>query len=150
GIEVRAGSSIVLNLTLEVGSLTEVVSVTADSAIVDLAKTDVGRNLNEREIKNLPLVSRNPYNFALLEPGVTGFENEEFGVPRFAINGQMLRVNFQIDGNTNTQSDRAGLRLMPISVVMIREVVVVSSGLAPEIGPMIGLVLIADTPLCTY
>jgi hypothetical protein len=146
GIEVRAGSSIVLNLTLQVGSLTEVVSVTADSAIVDLAKTDVGRNLNEREIKNLPLVSRNPYNFALLEPGVTGFENEEFGVPRFAINGQMLRVNFQIDGNTNTQSDRAGLRLMPISEVMIREVQVVSAGYAPEFGQTTGMVYNAVTP----
>ena len=146
GIEVRAGSNIVLNLTLEVGSLTEIVAVTADSAIVDLAKTDVGRNLNEREIKNLPLVSRNPYNFALLEPGVTGFENEEFGVPRFAINGQMLRVNFQIDGNTNTQSDRAGLRLMPISEVMIREVQVVSAGYAPEFGQTTGMVYNAVTP----
>ena len=146
GIEVRAGSSIVLNLTMEVGALTEVVSVTADSAIVDLAKTDVGRNLNEREIKNLPLVSRNPYNFALLEPGVTGFENEEFGVPRFAINGQMLRVNFQIDGNTNTQSDRAGLRLMPISEVMMREVQVVSAGYAPEFGQTTGMVYNAVTP----
>ena len=69
GVEVRAGSSIVLNVTMQVGALSEVVSVSADSAVVDLAKTDVGRNLNEREIKNLPLVSRNPYNFALLEPG---------------------------------------------------------------------------------
>jgi hypothetical protein len=113
---------------------------------VDLAKTDVGRTLNEREIRNLPLVSRNPYNFALLEPGVTGFENEEFGVPRFAINGQMLRVNYQIDGNTNTQSDRAGLRLMPISEVMIREVQVVSAGYAPEFGQTTGMVYNAVTP----
>ena len=37
---------------------------------MDLAKTDVGRNITEREVKNLPLVSRNPYNFALLEGGV--------------------------------------------------------------------------------
>lgn len=146
GIDVRAGSSIVLNLTMQVGALTEVVSVSADSAVVDLAKTDVGRNLNEREIKNLPLVSRNPYNFALLEPGVTGFENEEFGVPRFAINGQMLRVNYQIDGNTNTQSDRAGLRLMPISETMISEVQVVSAGYAPEFGQTTGMVFNAVTP----
>jgi hypothetical protein len=146
GIQVRAGSSIVLNLTMQVGALSETVSVSADSAVVDLAKTDVGRNLNEREVKNLPLVSRNPYNFALLEPGVTGFENEEFGVPRFAINGQMLRVNFQIDGNTNTQSDRAGLRLMPISETMISEVQIVSAGYAPEFGQTTGMVYNAVTP----
>ena len=89
-------------MTLEVGALTETVAVTADAPVVDPAKIDIGRNLNEREVKNLPLVSRNPYNFALLQPGVTGFENAEFGVPRFSANGALLRINYQIDGNTNT------------------------------------------------
>lgn len=145
GLTLVAGQIVVVNETLSVG-VQELVTVTADSPAVDLAKTDVGRNLTEVEIKNLPMVSRNPYNFALLEPGVTGFENEEFGVPRFAVNGQMLRVNFQIDGNTNTQKDRAGLRLMPISEVMIREVQVVSAGYAPEFGQTTGMVYNAVTP----
>jgi hypothetical protein len=146
GISLSAGDTKVLNLALEVGAMTETVSVVADSAVVDLGKIDVGRNLNEREIKNLPLVSRNPYNFALLEPGVTGFENEEFGVPRFSVNGQMTRINYQVDGNTNTQKDRAGLRLLPMSEVMIQEVQVVSSGYAPEFGQTTGMVYNAVTP----
>ena len=146
GIEVRAGSNVVLNLTLEVGTISELVSVTSDAPVVDVGKTDVGRTLNEREIRNLPLVSRNPYNFAGLEPGVTGIDNEEFGVPRYAVNGQMLRVQYQIDGNTNTQADRAGLRLMPISEVMVREVQVVSAGYAPEFGQTTGMVFNAVTP----
>ena len=114
--------------------------------MVDLGKTDVGRNLTETEIKNLPMVSRNPYNFALLEPGVTGTENSEFGVPRFSVNGQMTRINYQVDGSTNTQKDRAGLRLLPMSEVMIREVQVVSSGYAPEFGQTTGMVYNAVTP----
>jgi len=146
GIGLVAGQTVVLNIALKVGGLTEAVTVTADSAVVNLAKTDVGRNLNEREIKNLPLVSRNPYNFALLQPGVTGSENSEFGVPRFGVNGQALRVNYQVDGNTNTQRDRAGLRMMPMSEVMIREVQVVTSGFAPEFGNTTGLVYNAVTP----
>jgi hypothetical protein len=146
GIALNAGQTVVLNITLSVGGLTEEVIVTADSPAVDLAKMDVGRNLTEREIRNLPMVSRNPYNFALLEPGVTGFENEEFGVPRFSVNGQPMRINYQIDGNTNTQKDRAGLRLMPISEVMIREVQVVSAGYAPEFGQTTGMVYNAVTP----
>ena len=71
-----------LPIALKVGTLSDAITVTADSAVVNLAKTDVGRNINEREIKNLPLVSRNPYSYALLQPGVTGSENSEFGVPR--------------------------------------------------------------------
>jgi hypothetical protein len=146
GIMLNAGQIAVVNETLSIGGLQEGITVTAEAPVMDAAKTDVGRSLSEVEIKNLPNVARNPYNFALLEPGVTGFENEEFGVPRFAINGQMLRVNFQIDGNTNTQRDRAGLRLMPISEVMIREVQVVSAGYAPEFGQTTGMVFNAVTP----
>ena len=146
GINLVAGQTVVLSVALKVGALSETVTVSADSAVVNLGKTDVGRNLNEREIKNLPLVSRNPYNFALLQPGVTGSENSEFGVPRFGVNGQALRVNYQVDGNTNTQRDRAGLRMMPMSEVMISEVQVVTSGFAPEFGSTTGLVYNAVTP----
>ena len=125
----------VINMSLEVGGVSEAISVTADAAVVDLGKIDVGRNLNEREIHNLPLVSRNPYNFALLQPGVSGFENSEFGVPRFSANGSLLRINYQMDGNTNTQKDRAGLRLMPMSEVAIGEVKVATSRLRAGVRP---------------
>ena len=67
-------------------------------------------------------------------------------MPRFSANGALLRVNYQVDGNTNTQKDRAGLRLMPMSEVMIREVKVVTSGYAPEFGQTMGLVYNAITP----
>lgn len=146
GVTVGAGQTATVNVKLEVGDLNETISVTADAPVVDTAKVDAGRNLNENEIKNLPLVSRNPYNFALLQPGVTGFENSEFGVPRFSANGTLLRINYQIDGNTNTQKDRAGLRLLPVSEVMVREVKVVTSGYAPEFGQTTGLVYNAITP----
>lgn len=146
GITLAAGQTVALNIALKVGGLTDAITVTADSAVVNLAKTDVGRNINEVEVKNLPLVSRNPYNFALLQPGVTGSENNEYGVPRFGVNGQALRVNYQVDGNTNTQRDRAGLRMMPMSEVMIKEVQVVTSGFAPEFGSTTGLVYNAVTP----
>jgi Carboxypeptidase regulatory-like domain/TonB dependent receptor-like, beta-barrel len=146
GVQVSAGQTAVVNVKLGVGNVSETVSVTADSPVVDVAKVDQGRTLNEREIKSLPLTSRNPYNFALLQPGVTGFETQEFGVPRITANGALLRVNYQIDGNDNTEKDRAGLRQMPMSEVMIREVRVVTTGYAPEFGQTMGLVYNAITP----
>ena len=146
GLHLSAGQTAVVNITLAVGSVEETVTVTGESPVVDTGKIDLGRNLGEREVKNLPLVSRNPYNFALLQPGVTGYENPEFGVPRFSANGTLLRINYQVDGNTNTQKDRAGLRLVPMSEVMIREVKVVTSGYAPEFGQTTGMVYNAITP----
>ncbi len=146
GITLTAGQTAVINISLTVGEMSEVVSVTANTPVVDLGKIDQGRTLNEREIKELPLTSRNPYNFALLQPGVVGFETQEFGVPRLTANGALLRVNYQIDGNDNTEKDRAGLRQMPMSEVMIREVKVVTTGYAPEFGQTMGLVYNAITP----
>jgi hypothetical protein len=146
GISLRAGQTAVIDFRLSVGTLAETVTVTADSPLVDLAKIEQGRTLTSAEIKTLPLTSRNPYNFALLQPGVVGFETNEFGVPRLTANGALLRVNYQVDGSNNTQKDRAGLRQMPMSEVMIREVKVVTTGYAPEFGQTMGLVYNAITP----
>src|SRR5436190_19146082 len=147
GVKLAAGQTAVVNATLNVGQVTESVTVNAEERpVLDAAKIDVGRNLSETEMKNLPLVARNPYNFALAQPGVTGFENPEFGVPRLSANGTLMRINYQIDGNTNTEKDRAGLRLLPMSEVMIREVKVVTSGYAPEFGQTMGMVYNAITP----
>ena len=146
GINISAGQTAVINVKLGVGALTETISVTADAPLVDLSRIEGGRTLTEAEIKTLPLTSRNPYNFALLQPGVVGFENQEFGVPRITSNGALLRVNYQIDGSNNTQKDRAGLRQMPMSEVMIREVKVVTTGYAPEFGQTMGLIYNAITP----
>jgi outer membrane receptor protein involved in Fe transport len=146
GINISAGQTAVINLKLGVGTLSETISVTADAPLVDLGKIEQGRTLSEAEIKTLPLTSRNPYNFALLQPGVTGFENSEFGATRITSNGALLRVNYQIDGSNNTQKDRAGLRQMPMSEVMIREVKVVTTGYAPEFGQTMGLIYNAITP----
>jgi hypothetical protein len=146
GVSLLAGQTAVINVALSVGAVAETITVTADSPIVNLAKIEQGRTLTEAEIKTLPLTSRNPYNFALLQAGVVGFETNEFGVPRLTANGALLRVNYQVDGSNNTQKDRAGLRQMPMSEVMIREVKVVTSGYAPEFGQTMGLIYNAITP----
>ena len=146
-VRVVVGETTVVNAKLSVGDLAEVISVTAaDSPIVNTARIDVGHTMSDTEVHNLPLVARNPYNFALVQPGVTGIENVEFGVPRLAANGAAMRINYMIDGNTNTEKDRAGLRLLPMSEVMIQEVKVVTTGFAPEFGQTMGMVYNAITP----
>ncbi|MGB9610496.1 MAG: hypothetical protein ACPL7M_05940, partial [Bryobacteraceae bacterium] len=46
----------------------------------------------------------------------------------------------QFDGSNNTQGDRAGIRLMPISNTFIAEVQMVNNGFAPEFGNTVGTV----------
>ncbi len=145
GLTLSAGQSAVINVTLSVGNLTETVTVTREAPISEPGKIDLGRTIGETEIRNLPLVSRNPYNFAFLQANVAGYENNEFGVPRINANGTQMHTNYQIDGNTNTEKDRAGLRMLPISEALVREVKVITNGFAPEFGQTTGMVYNAIT-----
>ncbi len=146
GISLSAGQVAQINLTLSVGNVAETVTVTGESPVAEPGKIDLGRTIGESEVRNLPLVSRNPYNFAFLQANVTGYENNEFGVPRINANGSQMHTNYQLDGNTNTEKDRAGLRMLPISEVLVREVKVVTNGFAPEFGQTTGMVYNAITP----
>lgn len=146
GLTLSAGQTAVINVVLSVGNLSETITVTREAPIAEPGKIDLGRTIGEAEIRNLPLVSRNPYNFAFLQANVTGYENNEFGVPRINANGSQMRTNYQLDGNTNTEKDRAGLRMLPVSEVLVREVKVITNGFAPEFGQTTGMVYNAITP----
>ena len=120
------------------GVTTEVI-VSSSAPIVDPARTDQGSTLSSNAVLNLPLVSRNPFNFILQQPNVSGRANTEFGVPRkLNANGFNGRINYQLDGSNNVQSDRAGIRLLPISQTWIQEVQAVNNGFAPEFGNTVG------------
>jgi hypothetical protein len=141
GINVTAGATITQDIKLEVKGVTNEIVVRADAPVIDPGRTDTGRSLTSYVISNLPLVSRNPYNFILQQPNVTGRGNTEFGVPRKVnANGFNGRINYQLDGSNNTESDRAGIRLLPISEQWIEEIQTVSNGFAPEFGNTVGTV----------
>jgi hypothetical protein len=146
GITLTAGQTATVDVGLELGGVENTVVITSDAPIADPGKIDLGRVLNTREIQDLPLVSRNPYNFSLLQANVVGRPNTEFGVPRVSANGYARRTNFQLDGNVNTQANSGGLRLVPISETFISEVQLVTNGFSAEFGQTPGLVMNNITP----
>jgi hypothetical protein len=146
GITLTAGQTATIDIPLQAGDVSATVTVTSDAPIADPGKIDVGRVMNTREVQDLPLVSRNPYNFSLLQANVVGRPNTEFGVPRVSANGYARRTNFQLDGNANTQANQAGLRLVPISETFVSEVQLVTNGFSAEFGNTPGLVMNNITP----
>jgi hypothetical protein len=75
GIKLSVGETATVNATLSIGAVSETISVSAaDSPALDVARIDIGHTMSDLEVHNLPLVARNPYNFALVQPGVTGYE----------------------------------------------------------------------------
>ncbi|MBC7926300.1 MAG: carboxypeptidase regulatory-like domain-containing protein, partial [Bryobacteraceae bacterium] len=141
GIDISAGSSATVDIRLQVTGVSTEVVISAATPIVDVGRTDQGSTLSSNAVRNLPLVSRNPFNFILQQPNVSGRGNTEFGVPRKVnANGFAGRINYQLDGSNNVQSDRAGIRLMPISQTWVQEVQAVNNGFAPEFGNTVGTV----------
>lgn len=141
GIVLNAGSSPNVDVALQVKGVANEIVVTGDAPILDTTRTDQGSTLSSHAVRNLPLVSRNPFNFILQQPNVSGRGNTEFGVPRkLNANGFNGRINYQLDGSNNVQSDRAGIRLLPISQTWVQEVHAVNNGFAPEFGNTVGAV----------
>jgi hypothetical protein len=141
GVVLQAGSEAVINGQLKVGAVATTLTVTGGAPILAPSTAYVGRTINSRETENLPLTSRNPYNFILFQPGVSGHPNPELGIPRTVnTNGQMDRINYQLDGMTDTESDRYGLRLFPVSDTYVREVQTVANSFAPEFGNTTGII----------
>ena len=138
-IILNAGTEAVIDVQLKVGSVSTTVEVTAGAPVVEPSRLSTGRTIGHQEVDNLPLTSRNPYNFVLFQPGVSGHPNPELGIPRtINTNGLLDRINYQMDGMVNTESDRYGLRLFPISDIYVREVQTVSNSFAPEFGNTAG------------
>ncbi|MBS1876142.1 MAG: TonB-dependent receptor [Acidobacteria bacterium] len=145
-VELTAGATATVNANLSVSGDVVQVEVGATAPVIEPGRTDLGFNLSNNQIENLPLVSRNNYNFILVQPNVSGHPNVEFGVPRKVnANGFTDRINYQLDGGNNTQSDRSGIRLLPISNTYIAEVQQVNNGFAPEFGNTVGTVFNAIT-----
>jgi hypothetical protein len=134
-IVLNAGTEAVIDIQLKVGATTTSVEVSGGAPVVELSRTSIGRTITHAEVDNLPLTSRNPYNFVLFQPGVSGHPNPELGIPRtINTNGLLDRINYQMDGMVDTESDRYGLRLFPIADIYVSEVQTVSNSFAPEFG----------------
>jgi hypothetical protein len=141
GINLDAGAIATVDVKMDLQNVTTAVLVSSSAPVVDPGSTDQGNTVSSNAVQNLPLVSRNPFNFILEQPEISGHSNTEFGVPRLIdANGFTDRVNYELDGNNNVESDRAGIRLLPISETWIQEVQEVSNGFAPEFGNTVGTV----------
>lgn len=85
----------VINFTLKTAALSEVVSVVAESPIVDTTKSDVSTAVSTQQIQDLPVASRRWIDLAMLTPG-TSQDN---------IRGFFYRGNVNIGGGAREYSN---------------------------------------------
>src|SRR5438132_13738410 len=68
---VEAGTTTTVDLTLEIGQVTEQVTVDDVAPLIKYESHQVGGIISRKQIENLPLNGRNFLDLAKLEPGVT-------------------------------------------------------------------------------
>lgn len=61
---------ITLNMTMQIGASQEVVDVTSEAPLVETTSTQLGAVVGDRAVTELPLNSRDTYQFLQLQPGV--------------------------------------------------------------------------------
>ncbi len=139
GVTLTANQNVQVNLTLEIGNVSESVTVTADAPLVDSRSSVVGALVDGRRITELPINGRNVIALAALLPGATSiaapqsFTGDRSG-PTISISGSRTNQNlFLLDGAHYTALFRnTGLNYPPPDA--LQEVKVLTNTYSAEYG----------------
>jgi hypothetical protein len=155
GITVTVGAQQVLNLTLQVGQVTEKVQVTGEAPTVQLATSSISAVVNSTTVRELPLNGRSWTDLANLQPGVSLIqtqpaqnENRGFGT-QLAISGaRPQQNNYRLDGVSLNDYSNGGPGSVlggNLGVDAIQEFSVLTSNYSAEYGKTSGGVVNAVT-----
>ncbi|HEU4712119.1 MAG TPA: carboxypeptidase regulatory-like domain-containing protein [Pyrinomonadaceae bacterium] len=100
GVELHVSENKTVNLDLQVGQVTETVTVTGDETPVELRSGEVSSLVSEKQVTELPLNGRNYAQLALMVPGVSPVTQAGAG-GAFATRGTGLNsgVDMSVNGN---------------------------------------------------
>lgn len=126
--------------------VSETLTVTATAPVVDPSQTGQTTSVTEKQIENLPILSRDFRSLATLTPGV----NESFGGRVQANGGRGITTDYNIDGaNANSEffGEQTGGTRAPFtfSQAAIREFQVIRSQYNAEFARGVGATLNAIT-----
>jgi len=127
-------------------TVSETVTVTATAPVVDPTQSGQTTSVTEKQIENLPILSRDFRSLATLTPGV----NESFGGRVQANGGRGITTDYNIDGaNSNSEffGEQTGGTRAPFtfSQAAIKEFQVIRSQYNAEYGRGVGATMNAIT-----
>ena len=141
------GSAFDMPIVLMLAGIDTSVTVSADAAVLETARTQIAGTVIQAEVQSLPMNGRNFLDLALLVPGVspTNTASTQLFAETSAVPGQGLSVgsqrnfsnNFLVDG-LSANDDAAGFSGMPYGVDAVDQFQVVTSGGQAELGRALG------------
>ena len=156
GVTLSVGQEAVINFTLQIGQITELIEVTGEAPLVNTTSGALGGLVDDRTMRELPLNGRDYTQLATLQPGVVrstrvaqSFSAISGGGTVITVNGARPEMNaFLLDGtNINdaynkTPGSAAGVVM---GVETLREFRVMTNSFSAEFGKAPGAVINAVT-----
>ncbi len=142
-VKVDTASSASVKVVLELGSVSEEVTIQADSQLVNTDSGTLSQTITERQLRDLPLNNRSVLDLAVTMPNVSGDTGSEdidagFGTPQPGFN---LSINGGRPGSTSMLADgvnNTGVGLaravVSFSPETVQEFTVQSSAYSAEFG----------------
>jgi carboxypeptidase family protein/TonB-dependent receptor-like protein len=110
GLRVEVGKTLSVEVTLEVGSIEEAITVTAASPIIDTTSKQLGGSVTLDELNEIPSLNRNFTSYLSILPGITAtLSTDSFGADSIRVNGQATQnANYMLDGAGNNDNFNNG------------------------------------------
>jgi hypothetical protein len=141
GVELHVGSPVVVNVSLTVGTVTEVMTVEANAIAVDTTSGTLGTLMDGQQVRELPLNGLNFIGLTLLVPGAStqdGFNTSAKGLAAGSDisfdGGQRTGNLFTVDGAPNNDMGSQRTILVYPSLDSISEFKIVTNSYGPEYG----------------
>jgi outer membrane receptor protein involved in Fe transport len=150
-VEVAVDTVRTLDITLKLGDVKEVITVTDEAPLLKTERTDVATLLSERQVTELPTFGRNFSQLLLLTPGAVQFnwndtstENPQGGIA-VNVNGQMfVGVGAILDGTDNRDMMYGNMLIVP-NLDSVVQVKVTSANYDAEFGQVSAAVVTTST-----
>lgn len=147
-IVLETGQSLDINITMELGELTESVTVTGEVPLLKTATATVSQFFDNRNVSEMPLAGRRALELVGLSAGAV-FVNYAYGMsrPNFSVSGGRVQNQmFSLDGG-NIQNMRLGIGQVDTDppVEALKELRVVQNAYSAEYGGSAGGVIVSTT-----
>ena len=125
-------------MTLQLGSVSESMSVTAEAAAVQLASSEKSATVDNSDLENLTLKGRDLFGYVRLVPGVVDTANRDVtshsAISGMNVNGGFTALNFTVDGVTDMDTGSDGSVQVEPNLDSIQEMRVLTSNYQAEFG----------------
>ncbi|MFN0106553.1 MAG: carboxypeptidase regulatory-like domain-containing protein [Bryobacteraceae bacterium] len=147
GLVLTTGQSLELDVQLEVGAVSESITVSGSATLLETRTSDVAQLVEAKAVEDLPLGDRRSLNLIQMTGAAVFIGYDSGQKPNFSLAGSRQQSQmFWIDGGTG-QNMRLGVGQVDLDppVETIAEVKIMANGYSAEYGGSNGGVIVATT-----